>query len=181
MRNSQSLLSRRIILTTCILGWEKLPGLAAALKSTSSALVDLDLSFNFIRSSGCEAIAQALSFYNRTLRKLNMSYNRIDDIGGKSFALSLYTNTGLTGLILVENDLSCVSAIAFGEALGRNTSLLTLDVSVNNIRAPGANALEKALRRNSTIAHLSLAGNAGALSLHAPTNERDTRIRTEHD
>jgi NLR family CARD domain-containing protein 3 len=83
---------------------------------------------------GVEAIALALQEHNRSLTKLNLAYNNIDDNGATVLAQMFVSNKSLT----------------------------ILDLEGNNITSIGANTFAKVLQSNkvSSLRHLELANNA---------------------
>ena len=73
------------------------------------------------------------------MTELNLSYNALTDV--KSFAAALETNRSLKDLNLSWNKLCPASADSLAASLTMNTTLRTLDLSGNNLGAAGAKSL----------------------------------------
>ncbi|KAJ3062382.1 Kinesin-associated protein 3 [Podochytrium sp. JEL0797] len=101
--------------------------LSSALKTTTS-LETLIIQASGIDDDRCRLIASAL-LENRTVRKLDLSHNKIGDSGARGIA----------------------------KILAAPNSLLThLDISNNQIKQTGAHSIGKALQVNSTLIHLNM-------------------------
>jgi len=122
--------------------------------SNNTSLKILDLSYNKIGDIGALHLATSLR-YNTTLQKLNLTRNDITDNGATYLGNALKYNTGLQALNLTRNDITDgVKKLA--EGLFNNTSLKILDLSYNKIGDIGALHLANSLLTNTSLQSLLL-------------------------
>ena len=103
-------------------------------------------------------LAEALKT-NTTLTELYLLDNNLGAEGVLALATALQTNTTLTKLDLSRNYLDAEGVLALAAALQTNTTLTKLDLSHNNPGAEGAAALAAALQTNTTLTMLNLSRN----------------------
>jgi len=178
----QRIASNDPTLTECnliSLGFSNISELAEALKSNRS-LKKLDLRRNRFGPAGGVALAGALKVNialtdlnlcggsdltdikelaealksNRSLSKLNLSYNKFGAAGGVALAGALKVNVALTNLVLFNCNLTDIKELA--EALKSNRSLSKLDLSGNAFGPAGVAALAGALKVNVALTDLNL-------------------------
>ena len=94
-----------------------------------------------------------------TLKKLNISGNKISDDGAVSFSKWFKTNKTLIELDMSENGVSCSGVKAIAEVIRINYTLLKLNLSHNEIFNDGAIALSKCLKINATLIDLDVSFN----------------------
>jgi hypothetical protein len=110
---------------------------------TNGVIEDLALRSMKVGSRGngdAQALAQALAS-NRTLTKLDVSYNEIGDDGCTALADALKVNTALTHVNFRNNHFCYAGAKALAEILPFNTTLRFMDLAFNGIKEEGARAL----------------------------------------
>ena len=130
-------------------------GLIGHLLSKNTTLKRLDISWNKIYGLGATQFAEALN--NKTLQTLNVIHGNLGDQGAKAMAGLLTRNkTALTSLDIDLNHIGPQGAIAMGEALETNTMLTSLNLHANEIGVTGAYAIAKALAQNKKTALTSL-------------------------
>ena len=95
-----------------------------------------------------------------TLKKLNISGNKVSDDGAKCFGECLKTKGTLLELCMSGNDISCKGANAIAEAMCVNTTIQKLDISKNIISDDGAIAFSKCLKTNTTLIDLNVSNNS---------------------
>jgi Ran GTPase-activating protein (RanGAP) involved in mRNA processing and transport len=94
----------------------------------------IDLSGNRITCEGAASIALALCYrVNSSVRYLDMSNNRIGDLGGKKLAQMVRINKGVRTLKLSHNELGAETGQEMLDGVKENTSLEQLDLSDNLI------------------------------------------------
>ena len=104
-----------------------------------------------ISDAGAAAIAQALH-HNSTLKKLDLSNNRLSDAGAVALAQALHHNSTLKDLCLSNNRLSDAGAVSLAQALHHNSTLKMLDLSDNDaIGKEGTHQLVQALTVNTSL------------------------------
>ncbi|KAJ8602377.1 hypothetical protein CTAYLR_004221 [Chrysophaeum taylorii] len=150
--------------------------LVSAIEENTS-LRDLSISSNFLGGfsekvvepqnsrahSGSFTIERVLKT-NRTLRKLDLSWNQLGAISGEAIARALRINRSLAWLSLAYNCVGERGAQAIGYAINWNKALQFLDVSQNGIRNRGGQVLAEGLRENLRLTHVDVSGNPlGAL------------------
>ena len=104
---------------------------------------------------GALELSRALRI-NMTLKTLNLSCNKISDIGATALANALHVNVSLRILNCYLNDISDKGATAFARALHENTTLTKLDVHDNIIGEEGLTAFDTVLQTNTTLTILTL-------------------------
>ena len=119
-----------------------------------------------------ECIATILA-ENEHFAVLDLSGNRLKDLGAIKIAELLMVNDALVHVALKSNDIGAVGAEKIAEALEANTTVTSLDVSGlsginrNHLGAIGARAMGQALSVNQTLAILNLGANGlGNEGLH---------------
>jgi len=127
--------------------------IAVFLKSTTT-LVNLDLSKNYLCNIGAEVLAEALK-ENRTLKRLNLDSNDIGFEGVQAIAVFLKSTTTLVNLDLSYNS-GNRGVQVLAEALKENRTLKRLNLDSNDIGVEGVQALQQALETNTTLEHLEL-------------------------
>ena len=118
----------------------------------------LDISNNKIGDLGAQEIAEALH-ENTTLQTLNISYNIIQVVGARAIAGALRANKALQNLDISKNNIHVEGAKFIAEALYENRTLQKLDVSNNNILDDGAIAISECIKKNSALQQLVISGN----------------------
>lgn len=117
---------------------------------TALALINWRVNFVDITS-----LASALKT-NKTLHRLNLSDQLVDNKGAKMIAEALKVNTALVHLSLSENRIGSSGACDLAKALETNKTLNYLELLKNNIGDAGANALAKTLITNISLQWLNL-------------------------
>lgn len=107
---------------------------------------------------GLAAISSALN-NNKTIRQLNLSWNKIGPISCMELAKPLSTSS-LIKLNIAYNSIKDQGAEAIAEALFSNYSLEYLDLSYNSISANGTYVLANSLKINPYLKVLDLSGNS---------------------
>ena len=105
-----------------------------------------------------EALAAALHT-NTILTFLYIICNNIGASGARFLATALQMNNTLTDLVLSNNNIGDAGAEALATALQTNIALNVLNLYGNNISATGAEALCTALHNNTTLTLLDIDGN----------------------
>lgn len=120
---------------------------------SNATLRYLDLSWNKICDVGAQALAQALES-NATLQLLELECNKIGDVGAQALAKALESNTTLQVLTLSYNQIGDEGGKALGKALESNPTLQLLDLSCNRItdRVPGW--ITNLIRRNKRLVEI---------------------------
>jgi Ran GTPase-activating protein (RanGAP) involved in mRNA processing and transport len=124
----------------------------------NSTLRHLDISCNRIENLGVTALATALKL-NSTLTSLNISSNRFSEPSAVALAGTLQHNTTLTDLNVSCNPIGALGAAAFAETLKYNTTLLALACSRTQIDDADASAIAEGLKHNSSLTSLMIAEN----------------------
>ena len=118
----------------------------------------LDISNNRIDDLGAQEIARAL-YENTTLQTLNISYNIIQVDGAKSIAGALHANKALQHLDISNNNMHVEGAKVIAEAFYENRTLQTLNISYNIVQFHGVKAIAGALHKNRTLQNLNISNN----------------------
>ncbi len=135
--------------------WIKSAGAQALANSPHfSSLTSLDLSSNEIRDDGAQALAKSLHFSRLT--HLNLNHNEIGDDGAQALANSLHFSR-LTHLNLNRNRIGTEGAQALANS-PHSSRLIYLDLSSNGIKAAGVQALATNFNFPS-LTHLNLGEN----------------------
>ena len=122
-------------------------------------VTSLDAQDNFITCIGCMELARALSTPHTRVASLNLSGNRVADLGAATVSSMLLANSSLMHLDLSGNRLERPAMEGIGGGLRGNTTLQTLLLDENFFGDEGANELGWASAENSTLRTLSLRGN----------------------
>ena len=109
--------------------------------------------------SGIPFIAFGLCI-NKTLYTLDISNNKIGDLGAQEIARALYENTTLQTLNISYNNIQVDGAKAIAAAFYENRALQNLDISNNNIHVEGAKVIAEALYENRTLQTLNISYNS---------------------
>ena len=105
---------------------------------------------------------------NRTLVKLDLSWNEIKGDSAVELARCLNDNGTLEELLLAHNGFADRGAQELGEALTRNRALRVLDLAYNNASPAAACVIANALRTNGALERLRVDGNTlGAFGAQA--------------
>ncbi|CAF1638317.1 unnamed protein product [Adineta ricciae] len=122
------------------------------------ALTTLDLTRNKIGDLGAGDLAKTL-LSNKTLITLDLQWNEIGAQGARDLANALFSNKTLTTINLEYNKIGAQGALDLANALLSNKTLTTLNLRSNGIGPQGALDLANALHSNSTLTTLYLEGN----------------------
>ena len=139
------------------IGIEGCRELAKLLQRGDATLKILDLEDNQV-GNGVEILVEALRT-NRSVTKLHLSNNMIEDDGVAALAIALQSNTTLTTLDLNNNDIGDDGVETLADALQSNATLTTLHLNKNKIGNDGVAALAATLQSNATLATLYLRTN----------------------
>ena len=133
----------------------------------------------FIENSGIEVLylancgikSQALinSFpeafpKNRTIKEIDLSKNKICDVGAEAICIGLSRNLGLKKLNLCANFIKEKGGRAFANCLKMNTALEELNLKENNINDNAGQLLDNICRKNRNIMDINLNLNSVALN-----------------
>jgi len=124
---------------------------------SNSSLTSLDLSKHRMRDRGVQVLCEYLAV-NQTLRTLSLRCNLITMEGGSAIGRLLETS-GLVSLDLSGNRVDNLGAMSIARALESNKQLTHLNLTHNNIGGEGLAALAHALSSNETLSKLFLWGN----------------------
>eukprot|EP01062_Namystynia_karyoxenos_P054655 TRINITY_DN450_c0_g3_i1.p1 TRINITY_DN450_c0_g3~~TRINITY_DN450_c0_g3_i1.p1 ORF type:complete len:791 (+),score=322.18 TRINITY_DN450_c0_g3_i1:96-2468(+) len=119
---------------------------------------------NGLGSKSAQCVAEILG-ENRHYSVLDLSGNRLRDLGAEQLAALLEVNESIVHLALKSNDIGSVGAEHLARALQSNRTLTSLDLSGlsginrNHLGTQGARAMGGALEANRTLAVLSLGAN----------------------
>ena len=113
-----------------------------------STLKKLDISGNKISDDGAIRLSKCLSTEG-TLTELGLSENKISCKGVSAIAKAMM-NTTIQKLDVSNNEISNDCTVALSKCLKTNTTLIDLDVSNNSISCKGVSAIAEALQVNST-------------------------------
>lgn len=137
----------------------------------NKTLVKLCLVSNLIDNNSATALSDSLKV-NTTLVYLDISVNSISDDGATALSDALKVNTTLMSLNLSNNEICEKGAIALSGALKVNTTLVSLDLFYNKINLVGTLALLDALRVNTILVGLGLGNGVAAFAEDQETNDR---------
>ena len=118
----------------------------------------LDISYNRIGDVGAQALANLFEI-NHSLKELDISKNQVADAGAQALAKALETNYTLNSLNLWNNQVGDVGAQALAKALEVNNSLNLLNLWNNKVSNAGTQALAKALATNYSLNCLDIGFN----------------------
>ena len=136
----------------------------------NTTLTHLDMSHNLIGEmeeynvvvpdfeTGGEAIAEML-ISNRTLKVLNLSWNKIRGDTAYTFAEALGENFGLESLNLSHNNLGDEASELLCHSLRTNPTITDLDLSYNNIKPKCAFVLAAVLESTHSLRNIWMNGN----------------------
>ena len=157
----------------------------ASLISVNGALTELSIDGNHVGDKGVGAICEAIQSNKETkLASLDMSGNRIGQVGAKSVASMVAVTGRLTSLNLSDNQLcgldrhgrgtyTAEGIAAIADTLRVNGGLTALDLSYNGLRNEGVSAVCEAIQSNkeTKLASLNMTmnriGRVGAKSVAA--------------
>ena len=114
-----------------------------------STLKKLDISGNKISDDGAIQLSKCLSTKG-SLIELDLSKNKISCKGVSAIAKAMHMNTTVQKLDVSNNEISDDCTVALSKCLKTNTALIDLDVSNNSISCKGVSAIAEALQVNST-------------------------------
>ncbi len=97
---------------------------------------------------------------NRTITYLNLSGNKIGDLGVKELVRALDDNTTLRTLDLHKNQITARGAEYIADMFGKNDTLVNVNLAWNALKDRGATLLAQAILQNGRVNHLDLAWNA---------------------
>lgn len=103
---------------------------------------------------GAKALSHALCF-NKALKILEISFNKIGDEGFAHFCSALEKNTALETLVVVNNNITDLSLENLNKALGNNTTLSSLHIERNPFSTEGLKSLEEIWKAHPTLKNLS--------------------------
>lgn len=116
---------------------------------TNKTLTKLDLSWNGIRADSALALAKSLEV-NDTLKTLLLAYNAFGDMPSQVLGRALKSNKALTELDLESNSINPKAATVLANAISFNETLLKLNINGNTLGKIGAQALVAAIQRSSS-------------------------------
>ena len=93
---------------------------------------------------------------NTTVRHLNISFNRVGDVGVREIAKMLTVNTTLTSIDLRSMEIGDMGAEALADAFKVNNTLTRIDLRSNNIGDVGAHHIADMMRDNTAIRYIYL-------------------------
>jgi len=126
----------------------------------NTGLRSLDLSHNRIGDLGAQALGTVLLQPQLRLKELNLADNEIRIDGVRALGDALAVNRSLSFLSLRLNRVTDLGGCALFDGLRTNTTLTSLDVSNNEIAEKAARSLVLALQENRSLTSLSLYCNA---------------------
>jgi Ran GTPase-activating protein (RanGAP) involved in mRNA processing and transport len=115
----------------------------------NKTLTKLDLSWNSIRLDSAIALAESLES-NQTLKVLLLAYNSFGDMPSQILGRALKTNKSLIELDVESNSLNPKATTVLANAISFNETLLRLNINGNTLGKIGAQALVAAIQRSST-------------------------------
>ena len=118
----------------------------------------LDISGNKINDLGAKAIAEGLH-ENRTMQKLDISNNNILDDGTKAISDFIKKSSTLQHLSISGNEISAEGAKHIAEAIKITKTVQKLDISSNKISNIGAISIGDSLEDNKSLLELNLSEN----------------------
>ena len=147
-------------------GAEKL----AEMLRKNSTLQILDLVNTAIEKDGLEMILDVLITDNRSLKKIYLSGNQIDEVQTEKLKVLLVENDSLETLMLSVNCLKDEGAMKIADGLKSNTTLRELSLASNGISIRGGKYLFEILKENSTLQYLDLGYAISTKVLYAEKN-----------
>ena len=152
------------------LGVEGAKRIAKMLRKNSTLKV-LDLVTTAIEKEGVDVILEVLMTENRTLKKLYLSGNQINEIQAEKLKELLIENDSLETLMLSVNCLKDEGVIKIADGLKQNKTLQELSLASNGISLKGANYLFETLSENDSLKYLDLGYAISTRVLGAERNE----------
>jgi Ran GTPase-activating protein (RanGAP) involved in mRNA processing and transport/Flp pilus assembly protein TadD len=140
------------------------------LKNITPTTTEINLSSRNIKLKQIKVISKALADNNKSILKINLSKNSIDDEGLISLLNSLQSNQTITELDLSENNISKQGAKYLADFLKTNKTLKKLSVNDNKISAEGLKAIDEALKDRDNIDKFNLEVNINLDSLSSLQN-----------
>jgi len=101
---------------------------------------------------------------NRTIKEIDLSKNKICDVGAEAICIGLSRNLGLKKLNLCANFIKEKGGRAFANCLKMNTGLEELNLKENNINDNAGQLLDNICRKNRNIMDINLDLNSLALN-----------------
>eukprot|EP01122_Echinamoeba_exundans_P014977 TRINITY_DN6928_c0_g1_i1.p1 TRINITY_DN6928_c0_g1~~TRINITY_DN6928_c0_g1_i1.p1 ORF type:complete len:617 (+),score=100.07 TRINITY_DN6928_c0_g1_i1:256-2106(+) len=158
--------------------------LAEALAS-NKRLTNLDLGGTQITHVGIEALCDAISTANQTLKRLELPMNSFSEEALISIGAMLQKNTSLVNLNMYQNDYKdCeVAAFVLAEAIRTNSTLQSLDLGRTRLWGESLSMICKSLQSNSALTSLHLPENnfgppSGAATELAKALETNQTLKT---
>ena len=128
--------------------------------SGNRTLKRINLSGNRIGENGCKALSSFLSEPTCVLKEVNLSNNKLNDRNIKCILEALAKNDRLEILDLSRNCLTGKCSGSLHDFLVRNnTTLRALDLSWNTLKAKGSERIATALTQDATLRRLDLSWN----------------------
>ncbi|KAJ1535552.1 hypothetical protein HK096_002381 [Nowakowskiella sp. JEL0078] len=152
---------KKICLSYCGISAEGFESLFSVLADDNKSIEEIDFSSNFLGSTS-DAFLELVT-KNKSLKKINLKSTGVKDSFIEYFSGELGKNTSIVELDLSENyQITEIGFKSIAKSLLTNTSLENLDLSIveesdHGIES-GADAFVEALKVNTTIRKLSLAG-----------------------
>ena len=127
-----------------------------ALKSKCSCLKTLNLANNCITKDAADEMALTLTT-NNTLKALNLSHNKLQNMGIIRLMESLLTDNKTLNVLNVEsNKINDLAADKIADTLTKNKSLEQLNLSSNSLKTKSAIKVINALQFNNTLKSLNM-------------------------
>lgn len=152
------------------LGVDGAKKLAEMLRKNSTLKV-LDLVTTAIEQEGLDAILEVLMTENRSLKKLYLSGNQIDEIQAEKLKELLIENDSLETLMLSVNCLKDEGVIKIADGFKSNNTLQELSLASNGVSIKGAKYLFEMLSENDSLQYLDLGYAISTRVLGAEKNE----------
>ena len=153
--------------------------LCAAITLADCPLLELDLSWNSLRSGAIEQLAEALKA-NHTLRSLHLGWNSAGSRGGIALGSLLAVNSSLTELRVPQNAIDDEGALSIANALlANNQKLTSLDLSFNDFGPPSVLKLMETITGHPSLRSIALQGAAEARLTTADASRPQTAAAAE--
>ena len=123
-----------------------------------NCIKSLNLIANCLTSHSVTAIITIIQ--EGALGSLDLSYNKLGEIGAHEISKALQTNLTLRQLCLSGNAIGVGGALSIAVVLHHNHTLAVLDISYNEILDDGAIAIAECLKTNRTLKYLNVSHNS---------------------
>eukprot|EP00941_MAST-03F_sp_MAST-3F-sp1_P003636 g3636.t1 len=127
--------------------------------SSTNMLSELILPGNLLDDDLLEILIKGLK-ENRTITTLDLSHNKITDLGAQFIAEMLGKRSVVMHLSLADNQIHSEGARLLGLALAKNTSVTNFNIRLNRLGDVGGAALVKSLIENKDLEWLNIAANS---------------------